>query len=84
MTTIRYELFYLRFHDEDWYEQLGDFYRTDVEVPADLIVDGVLYQSVGVRFRGSSSYFTVENEKSLLTSLLTPTMRISVSSDIRR
>ena len=55
--------FYLRFHDEDWYEQLGDFYRTDVDVPADLIVDGVLYQSVGVRFRGSSSYFTVENEK---------------------
>lgn len=54
---------YLRFHDEDWYEQLGDFYRTDVDVPADLIVDGKVYQSVGVRFRGSSSYFTVENEK---------------------
>ena len=54
---------YLRFHDEDWYEQLGDFYRTDVDVPADLIVDGKLYKFVGVRFRGSSSYFTVENEK---------------------
>ena len=54
---------YLRFHDEDWYEQLGDFYRTDVDVPADLIVDGKLYKLVGVRFRGSSSYFTVENEK---------------------
>ena len=54
---------YLRFHDTDWYEQLGDFYRTDVDVPADLIVDGKLYQSVGVRFRGSSSYFTVQNEK---------------------
>ena len=55
--------FYLRFHDEDWYEQLGDFYKTDVDVPADLIVDGEIYRSVGVRFRGSSSYFTVENEK---------------------
>ena len=54
---------YLRFHDPDWYEQLGDFYRTDVDVPADLIVDGKVYQSVGVRFRGSSSYFTVQNEK---------------------
>ncbi|MDE0043620.1 MAG: CotH kinase family protein, partial [Candidatus Poribacteria bacterium] len=54
---------YLRFHDEDWYEQLGDFYRTDVDVPADLIVDGEVYRSVGVRFRGSSSYFTVQNEK---------------------
>ena len=48
---------YLRFHDEDWYEQLGDFYRTDVCVPADLIVDGKVYSSVGVSFRGSSSYF---------------------------
>lgn len=54
---------YLRFRDADWYEQLGDFYRTDVDVPADLIVDGKVYQSVGVRFRGSSSYFTVQNEK---------------------
>ena len=54
---------YLRFHDTDWYEQLGDFYRTDVDVPADLIVDGEVYQSAGVRFRGSSSYFTVQNEK---------------------
>ena len=54
---------YLRFHDTDWYEQLGTFYRTDVDVPADLIVDGEVYQSVGVRFRGSSSYFTVQNEK---------------------
>ena len=54
---------YLRFHDADWYEQLGDFYRTDVDVPADLIVDGETYQSVGARFRGSSSYFTVQNEK---------------------
>ena len=54
---------YLRFHDTDWYEQLGDFYRTDVDVPADLIVDGKVYRSVGVRFRGSSSYFTVQNEK---------------------
>lgn len=54
---------YLRFHDADWYEQLGTFYRTDVDVPADLIVDGKVYRSVGIRFRGSSSYFTVQNEK---------------------
>jgi hypothetical protein len=48
---------YLRFPKADWYEELGDFYRTDVDVPADLIVDGKVYRSVGVRFRGSSSYF---------------------------
>ena len=25
---------YLRFPNEDWYEELADCYRTDVEVPA--------------------------------------------------
>ena len=54
---------YLRFHAEDWYEQMNAFYRTDVEVPADMVVDGKVYSDVGVHFRGSSSYFTVESEK---------------------
>ena len=54
---------YLRFHDEDWYAQLNAFYRTDVEVPADLVVDGKVYKDIGVRARGTSSYFTVESAK---------------------
>ena len=54
---------YLRFHHEDWYEQMSSFYRTDIEVPAELIVDGKVYPDVGVHFRGTSSYFTVESEK---------------------
>ena len=54
---------YLRFHDEDWYEQLSDFYRTDINLPADLIVDGKVYPSVGVRFRGSSSYFGIRDSE---------------------
>ena len=54
---------YLRFNDEDWYAQLNAFYRTDVEVPAELVVDGKVYSEVGVRFRGTSSYFTVQSEK---------------------
>ena len=54
---------YLRFHHEDWYEQMNTFYRTDIEVPADLIVDGYVYSGVGVHFRGTSSYFTVDSEK---------------------
>jgi hypothetical protein len=53
---------YLQFPNEDWYEELEDFYRTGVEVPADLTVDGVTYKSVGVRFRGNSSY-TMSSEK---------------------
>ena len=54
---------YLRFHHKDWSEQMDAFYRTDVEVPADLIVDGKVYSDVGVHFRGTSSYFTVRSEK---------------------
>jgi hypothetical protein len=47
---------FLRFRSGDWFEELGDFYGSDVEVPADLVVDGELVESVGVRFRGNSSY----------------------------
>lgn len=54
---------YLRFHHEDWYEQMSSFYRTDIEVPAELIVDGKVYPEVGVHFRGTSSYFTVRSKK---------------------
>ena len=54
---------YLRFHHEDWYDQMTAFYRTDIEVPAELIVDGEVYPEVGVHFRGTSSYFTVGSEK---------------------
>ncbi len=54
---------YLQFHNEDWYEQLSDFYRTDVNLPADLIVDGKVFRSVGVRFRGSSSYFGIRGSE---------------------
>jgi hypothetical protein len=52
---------YLRFPDSDWPGELADFFKTDVEVPADLIVDGKLCPQVGVRFRGNSSYFMLGN-----------------------
>jgi len=40
----------------DWEQELEDFYRTDVRVPAKLTVDGKVYEGVGLNFRGSSSY----------------------------
>lgn len=51
--------FFLEFEDADWEAELADFYHTDVEVPATLIVDGKKYPNVGVHFRGASSYFGV-------------------------
>ena len=45
--------------DDEWKEEMEAFYRTDVAVPADLIVDGKLYKDVGLKYRGNSSYFSV-------------------------
>lgn len=50
---------FLEFANADWEEELADFYNTDVEVPAALIVDGKAYKTVGVHFRGNSSYMMV-------------------------
>jgi spore coat protein CotH len=55
--------FFLEFPKQDWEAELGDFYGTDVELPAKLTVDGKVYPDVGVHFRGASSYFTVGSGK---------------------
>ena len=62
---------FLEFQDKDWEAQLADFYHTDVEVPATLIVDGKKYPNVGVHFRGLSSFMMVRegHKRSLNVSL---------------
>ncbi len=50
---------FIEFDNKDWEKELGDFYRTDVDVPARVTVDGKVYPDVGVHFHGASSYFTV-------------------------
>jgi hypothetical protein len=52
-----FRTFFLEFEYKDWEDEMADFYHTDVEIPATLIVDGKKYPNVGVRFRGMSSYF---------------------------
>jgi spore coat protein CotH len=51
--------FFLQFEDSDWEKEMEEFYRTDVDVPATLIVDGKTYKDVGVHFRGNTSYAMV-------------------------
>ncbi len=46
----------LTFAAPDWYQQLEQSHGTGSELPADLTVDGVIYPSVGVRFKGYSSF----------------------------
>ena len=47
---------FIQFEETDWEDELTDFYHTDVDVPATVIVDGRTYRDVGVRFRGNSSF----------------------------
>jgi hypothetical protein len=47
---------FIDFDNDQWEEELVDFYRTDVDVPATLTVDGKTYPMVGVQFRGMSSF----------------------------
>jgi hypothetical protein len=56
-TTILRTIFVEFENKKDWEAELADFYHTDVEVPATVIVDGKKYRNVGIRFRGNSSYF---------------------------
>ncbi len=52
--------FFVEFENKkDWEAEMADFYHTDVEIPATLIVDGKRYPNVGVHFRGASSFFGV-------------------------
>ena len=48
-----------RFDPAPFRYPIADFYRTDVEVPCTMIVDGKKYTNVGVHFRGNSSYLGV-------------------------
>ncbi|MCS5626697.1 MAG: CotH kinase family protein [Planctomycetes bacterium] len=50
---------FIEFSGADWETELADFYRTDVEMPIDMTVDGKTYEGVGIQFRGNSSFFGV-------------------------
>lgn len=52
---------FLEFEDADWEKQLAAFHRSDVLVPAKLIVDGKTYREVGVHFRGNNSFSMVSD-----------------------
>ena len=47
---------YLDFTQSDYWEQLEDNYESETEIPASMTIDGIVYDSVGVRFRGNTSY----------------------------
>jgi spore coat protein CotH len=58
--------FFVELPGDDWFAELTDFYRTDVDVPATVTVDGVVYQDVGVQFRGNTSFMMAPGRKKSL------------------
>jgi spore coat protein CotH len=53
----------LEFSQPDWWSQLKANYQSKQNILATLIVDGVTYKDVGVRFRGMTSYSTTQNSQ---------------------
>ena len=52
---------YLQFNQSNWWQQLEANYTPEINIPATMTVDGVAYPSVGVRFRGNTSYNWLPN-----------------------
>jgi hypothetical protein len=50
---------YLTFSQANYWQQLLNNYAPEINLPADMRVDGVTYPNVGVRFRGNTSYFSL-------------------------
>lgn len=51
--------FFVEFERDDWEAELAAFYHTDVQVSAQLTVDGQVYRDIGVSFRGNNSFTAV-------------------------
>lgn len=47
---------FLEFDEPDWEKQMVAFNNTDVDVEANLRIDGKEYENIGVHFRGASSF----------------------------
>jgi hypothetical protein len=50
---------FLDFEHDDWENELETFWHTDVEVPAELRMDGKVYRDIGVSFRGNNSFTSI-------------------------
>ena len=54
---------YLDFAQPNYWTLLTNNYQTKIDLPAKMTVDGVVYDSVGVRFKGQTSYMMAQNSQ---------------------
>jgi hypothetical protein len=62
---------FIEFEDANWEPMMAAFHRTDIEMPARVMVDGQTFEEVGIHFRGNSSFSSVPDgyKRSMLLSL---------------
>ncbi len=53
----------LNFDQANYWAQMTNNYEDGIDIPATMTVDGIAYDSVGVRFKGATSYFRNDTEK---------------------
>ncbi len=56
---------YVNFSQTGWWDSLTANYTADIYMRAQVIIDGITYDSVGVKFKGNSSYNNPGIKKSL-------------------
>lgn len=54
---------FLDFEQPEWADEMALLWRTGISTHATLTMDGKEYPDVGVRFRGSSSFFSILDRK---------------------
>jgi len=54
---------FIDFPQENWDEEMALLWRTKICTPATVTVDGKVYPDAGIRYRGTSSFFTVLKKK---------------------
>lgn len=54
---------YLNFSQANYWTLLQNNYSSHTDLPATMVVDGITYDSVGVRFKGQTSYMSVPGLK---------------------
>ncbi len=53
---------YLEFDQSDYWDQLIDNYEDKIDIPATMTMNGITYDSVGVRFKGQTSYLNTTGQ----------------------
>ena len=54
---------YLTFPQANYWTLLQNNYVSHTDIPANMTVDGIVYDSVGVRFKGQTSYSQTQNSQ---------------------